>query len=182
MRTPRCLPAGTVEELTALLKQCRTSTEYRRVQCVWLRAILGLSAQQIATILGWHLSSVYDLHSQYLREGVAALQGPGRGGRHRQNLSLVQEQELLVQFFVAATQGGVLEMRTVRAAYETLVGHPVPKSTVYRLLARHGWRKLAPRARHPKADLVVQEAFKKSFGVWWPASANGKPDKACACA
>jgi hypothetical protein len=116
VRTPRCLPAETVEELTALLKQCRTSNEYRRVQCVWLRAALGLSAQQIATILGWHISSVYELHSQYLRQGVAALEGPGRGGRHHQNLSVAQEQELLAQFFVAATQGGVLEMRAVRAA------------------------------------------------------------------
>lgn len=168
MRTPRCLPAESVEELTALLKQCRTSTEYRHVQCVWLRATLGFSAQQIAAILGWHISSVYDLHSQYLREGVAVLQGPVRGGRHRQNLSLVQEQELLTQFFVAATQGGVLEMRAVRAAYETLVGHPVPKSTVYRLLARHGWRKLAPRPRHPKADPVVQEAFKKTSAFGGP--------------
>jgi transposase len=77
---------------------------------------LGLSAQQIATILGWHISSVYELHSQYLRQGVAALEGPGRGGRHHQNLSVAQEQELLAQFFVAATQGGVLEMRAVRAA------------------------------------------------------------------
>jgi Homeodomain-like domain len=108
MRTPRCLPAGTVEELTALLKQCRTSTEYRRVQCVWLRATLGLSAQQIATILGWHISSVSDLHSQYLREGVAALQGPGRGGRHRQNLSLVPEQELL-QFGAEPGASGITD-------------------------------------------------------------------------
>jgi transposase len=152
------------------------------VQCVWLRATLGLPAQQIATVLGWHVSSVYDLHSHYLCEGVTALQGPGRGGRHRQNLSFSQEQELLTQFLVSATQGGVLEARAVRAAYETLAGHPVPKSTVYRLLARHGWRKLAPRPRHPKADPVLQEAFKKSSGARWPGSANDRLHRAYACA
>jgi transposase len=112
---------------------------------------------------------------------VAALQGPGRGGRHRQNLSLAQEQELLAQFFAMATQGSVLEARAVRAVYETWAGHSVPKSTVYRLLARHGWRKLAPRPRHPKADPVIQEAFKKSFGAWWSARANGGPHRACVC-
>jgi transposase len=80
MRTPRGLPVGTVEEWETLLRQCRTSAEYRPVECVWLRATLGLSAQQIATVPGWHISSAYDLHSHYWREGAATLQGPGRGG------------------------------------------------------------------------------------------------------
>lgn len=181
MRIPRSLSAEAIEELAALLKQCRTSAEYRRVECIWLRATLSLSAPQIATVLGWHVSSVYDLHSRYLREGVTALQGPGRGGRHRQNLSLTQEQELLAQFDAAAAQGGLLEARAVRDAYTKLVGHPVPKSTVCRLLARHGWRKLAPRTRHPKADPVMQEAFKKSSDAWWPASAHGGPHRAYVC-
>src|ERR671927_398355 len=114
MRTPTPFSAEAMEELAALRQQCRTSAEYRRVECIWLRATLGLSAAQIATVLGWHVSSVYDLHSRYLREGVTALQGPGRGGRHRQNLSFRQEQEWLAQFLVSATQGGVLEARAVR--------------------------------------------------------------------
>jgi hypothetical protein len=33
---------------------------------------------------------------------------------------------------------------------------------VYRLLHRHGWRKLGPRPRHPKAQPAVQERFKKT--------------------
>jgi transposase len=182
MRTPNPLSAEAVEELAALWPQCRTSAEYRRVECIRLRATLGLSAAQIATVLGWHVSSVYDLHSRYLCEGITALQGPGRGGRHRQNLSLAQEQELLVQFRGAAAQGGLLEARAVRDTYMKLVGHPVPQSTVYRFLARHGWRKLAPRPRHPKADPAVQQAFKKSSDAWWSASAHGGPPRACACA
>ena len=181
MRTPNLVSAEAIEELATLLPQCRTSAEYRRVECVWLRATLGLSAAPIATVLGWHVSSVYELHSRYLREGITALAGPGRGGRHRQNLSLVQEQELLAQLSGPAAQGGLLEARAVRDTYAKLVGHPVPKSTVYRLLARHGWRKLAPRPRHPKADPAVQQAFKKSSGAWWPASAHGARHRAYAC-
>jgi len=181
LRTPTPLSAEAMEELAAWRQQCRTSAEYRRVECVWLRTALGLSAAQIATVLGWHVSSVYDLHSRYLREGVTVLQGPGRGGRHRQNLSLAQEQELLTQFNGTAAQGGLLEARAVRDSYIKVTGHPVPKSTVYRLLARHGWRKLAPRPRHPKADPAVQKAFKKNFGAWWPASAHGALHRACAC-
>ncbi|MGH8653780.1 MAG: helix-turn-helix domain-containing protein [Gammaproteobacteria bacterium] len=33
---------------------------------------------------------------------------------------------------------------------------------VWRLLARHGWRKVAPDMRHPKSDPAAQEAWKKT--------------------
>ena len=32
------------------------------------------------------------------------------------------------------------------------VGHEVDDSTIYRLLARHGWRKLMPRPTHPCSE------------------------------
>ena len=50
----------------------------------------------------------------------------------------------------------------VKAAYEQILGRKVPKSTVYRMLARHGWRKVMPRPRHPKADASAQAEFKKT--------------------
>jgi hypothetical protein len=55
-----------------------------------------------------------------------------------------------------------LEVSRVKQAYEQAVGRVVPKSTVYRMLARHGWRKLAPRPRHPQADGARQQALKKT--------------------
>jgi hypothetical protein len=41
-------------------------------------------------------------------------------------------------------------------------------STVYRMLDRHGWRKLVPRPRHPKADVAAQAAFKKTPPIGTP--------------
>ncbi|MDR0250284.1 MAG: winged helix-turn-helix domain-containing protein [Burkholderiales bacterium] len=35
-------------------------------------------------------------------------------------------------------------------------------SSVYNLLHRHGWRKLAPDKRHPKSDPQAQEEWKKN--------------------
>ncbi|HEY6406604.1 MAG TPA: winged helix-turn-helix domain-containing protein, partial [Ktedonobacteraceae bacterium] len=43
------------------------------------------------------------------------------------------------------------------------VGHEVAESTIYRLLGRHGWRKLMPRPTHPKASKEAQEQFKKTL-------------------
>jgi Winged helix-turn helix len=40
-------------------------------------------------------------------------------------------------------------------------GHETSKSTIYKLLARHGWRKLMPRPFHPKRDIAAQNAFRK---------------------
>jgi len=43
------------------------------------------------------------------------------------------------------------------------LGYKVPASSVYRMLERHGWRKIVPRPSHPKADPQAQEAFKKTL-------------------
>jgi transposase len=49
----------------------------------------------------------------------------------------------------------------IQRAFEARVGHEVAESTIYRLLHRHGWRKLMPRPTHPKASREAQEQFKK---------------------
>jgi transposase len=59
-------------------------------------------------------------------------------------------------------KGGILEASRVKAAYEQVLGRKVPKSTIYRMLARHGWRKVVPRPRHPKSDASAQAEFKKT--------------------
>jgi hypothetical protein len=99
-----------------------------------------------------------------LREGEAVLKGTGRGGRYYQNLTLEEERQLLQEFLPQAEKGGILEASRVKAAYEKVLGRQVPKSTIYRMLARHGRRKVVPRPRHPKSDAATQAAFKKTAG------------------
>jgi DNA-directed RNA polymerase specialized sigma24 family protein len=73
MRTPQPFPDGTAERLAAMLKEANSKADYQRIQCVWLRAVLGLRAAQIATALGWQVGSVRQIHSDYLRQGEAVL-------------------------------------------------------------------------------------------------------------
>jgi transposase len=166
MRTPRPLPEGAAERLAAMLKEAKSKAEYQRIQCVWLRAALHLPAPQIATALGWQVGSVRQVHSDYLRQGETALWSKAVGGRHRQNLTPEQEQELLLPFLEQAAAGGVLVVAPVQAAYEAVVGRSVHHSVVYRALHRRGWRKLAPRPKHPQANEEVREAFKKTYPNW----------------
>ena len=86
----------------------------------------------------------------------------GRGGRRHQHLSADAEAELLAPFAAQAQAGGLLHVSEIKHALEQQVGNTVAASTVYRMLDRHGWRKVVPRPRHPKADTQAQDAFKKT--------------------
>lgn len=174
MRPAQPFSAGTKRKLAILCAQASSSAECERILGVWLRASLGLSCQQIATVLGWHPGSVRNLQARVLREGIAVLQQPGRGGRHRAPLTLAEEEALLAGFCLAAGEGAVVEAGPLRLAYEKQVEHPVAKSTLCRLLARHGWRKLVPRPYHPDASAEAQTAFKKSSGAWGAPKPSNK--------
>jgi hypothetical protein len=57
----------------------------------------------------------------------------------------------------SAATGHLVVVSPIRAALAQRLGQPVKPSVVYRLLARHGWRKVAPDTRHPKSKPEVQE-------------------------
>ena len=76
-------------------------------------------------------------------------------------MTLEDEKALLARFAKAAGAGEMLNIYDLKAAYEKAIGHETSKSTIYNLLARHGWRKLMPRPFHPKRDIAAQNAFKK---------------------
>lgn len=160
-------PAKSISEqdrlaLKEMLKSVHTKLDYQRVQCLWLRAELGLNSTQIAAAVGFTKGTVRVIQHKYFAEGESILIGEGRGGRRHQYLTVEEEDELLKVFFDKAREGGVLVVSEIKSAYEKKVGRTVNKTTVYRMLERHGWRKIAPRPHHPKADPEVQEVFKKN--------------------
>jgi hypothetical protein len=55
----------------------------------------------------------------------------------------------------------MLNIHELKAAYEKAISHRTSNSTVYSLLAWHGWRGLMPRPFHPDRDVEAQNAFKK---------------------
>jgi transposase len=152
----------TVARLAERLKRAGSHAEYQRIQCVLIRATLGSSAAQIAQLLGWSTATVHVLHSRWAKEGEAIFELRGRGGRRHQYLSVEGEQALLAPFVERAEAGGMLSVGEIQQALEQQTGMQVAPSTVYRLLDRHGWRKVVPRPRHPKADVAAQAAFKKT--------------------
>jgi transposase len=158
----RSMPDGTVERLAPLLQEARSKAEYQRVQCVWLRATLGLSSRQIAEALGWQASSVRHVQARYFEKGEEALRDQPHGGRYHAHLTAEEEQKLLAPFLEKAQAGEIVIAAPIQRAYEERLGHPLHHSVIYRALHRQGWRKVQPRSQHPKADVAAQEEFKKS--------------------
>jgi transposase len=71
---------------------------------------------------------------------VEAIETLGKGGRRNCYWSVRQEKEFLVEFHKKVSAGESLTTAQIKQAYEQQLGHRVHKTTVYRLLARHGWR------------------------------------------
>lgn len=145
MRKPKPLKSDAKERLFLQLKESKTKRRFQRVQCLWLRESLGLSSQEIATAIGWNPSSVRRFQARCLKEGESAFEINERGGRNRENMSIEEEKELLKPFFQKAEKEGVLVVKEIKLAYEDKIGYEVPKSTVYRMLFRHGWRKVSSK-------------------------------------
>jgi transposase len=82
-------------------------------------------------------------------------------------MSFKEELEFLRPWAEQAPDGGVLVVSPIRAALAQRLGRKVSASAVYRLLARHGWRKVAPDTRHPKSEPQIQEAWKKNYRKTW---------------
>lgn len=120
-------------------------------------------AEEIALHTGVSATTVHRVISTYNRHGPTAMETPGKGGRRHQYLTLPEEKEFLTPFFAQAESGEIATVAQIQRAYEAKVGHEVDESTIYRLLNRHGWRKLMPRPRHPQADPQEQEQFKKTL-------------------
>jgi transposase len=118
------------------------------------------------------VTTVRRIISSYNRLGLAAIETPGKGGRRHEYMSLEQERNFLQPFFARAAHGEIATAEEIHRAFEAEIKHEVHITSIYRLLDRHGWRKLVPRPRHPKANAEEQAAFKKTlrrrFKRHWP--------------
>ena len=142
-----------IRQLKTALRWEIPAAQRQRIQMVSLRE---------RAAMGVLLSTVNRAHMAYDGGGLQALKSKPSGGRKRENMTLAEERVLLARFAKAAGAGEMLNIHDLKAAYERDIGHATSNSTVYNLLARHGWRKLMPRPFHPKRDIAAQNAFKKA--------------------
>lgn len=151
-------------EQKAEIEQARRRNKNKRneakLKALSMRAD-GESAKDIGKATGFHPAYVSTLVSKYIHGGLEAIIGNHYGG-NRRNMSFEEEHELLHPFFEKAAQGQMLDTAEIELCYEKAAGHRIGSSQIYRVLRRHGWRKVMPRSKHPKsADAEAVEASKK---------------------
>jgi len=155
------------------LSRAQTVEQLRQAQAVVLPLDYGLSLEQTAQIIGRSVAWTCRLRTRFLAGQIAGDgQRPSRGGRRRQNLSVEQEREVLAPLLERARTGGILVVGQLKAELEARLGRPMALSSVYNLLHRHGWRKLAPDKRHPQSDPQAQQEWKKNSPSGSPKSAR----------
>lgn len=146
-----------------LAVEAQTVEELRLAQSIILPGVYGMSVYETGQAIGKSHATVSRLQREFREQRRGETPRRKRwGGRRRAYLSDEEELQLLGEFLEEATEGGVLEVGRIKEAFEKRVGRSVAKTTIYRILEKHGWRKLAPRKRHPQTDLNAQAAFKKN--------------------
>lgn len=154
------------EEVKQLMNASKSKDEFRRYQSLYLRVSNQSPVPLIAQITGLSISHIHKIHSLCFRNGIKAIASQPKGGRRRSYLSIEEEKILLSEIEKTAIKGGVVEIGKVHKLFEEKVGAKVAKYTAYRLLHRHGWRKIAPRPYHPKQKAEAVETFKKTGRLW----------------
>jgi transposase-like protein len=151
-----------------LVRSARTLQQLRQGQAVLLPALTGASIETTARILGVGRNQV-----SVLRRLLRSAGGPTfgdkdrRGGRHRQLMTAEQEADFFAAWAGMATDRRGSLVSSIHAALEKKVGKQVPRSTVYRLMARHGLHGPYSEARGGKA---LGGTAGRSGGASLPAS------------
>lgn len=154
------------------LRTAKTADDLRVAQAVLLPLELGLSLKQTAKAIGRSVGATCNMRTRYCKVARREREAPRakRELRNRANATLEREAQILEEVLKDADRGGIVVVPPLKETVEKKLGKPVALSTIYRMLARNGWRKLAPDTAHPQGNAVAREDWKKNFRGSWRKS------------
>ncbi|MCL2854437.1 MAG: helix-turn-helix domain-containing protein [Defluviitaleaceae bacterium] len=154
-----------VSEILTARKKNKCKKVDRRLKVLLLHAE-GLSRAEISEKTEYKPDTVSKLVVKFSKNGLDAIAGNHYKGNHR-NLSFEQEVALLEPFKAAAKEGKVVDVKEIKKVYDEALGRSTDKDKgrIYRVLKRHGWRKVMPRSKHPNkaSDEVIETSKKLKF-------------------
>lgn len=155
-------PHLTKQELILKLKEVKGFWKVQQIMVILNALSKPQSAESIASFVNLSKHRITKIIQEYNREGAAYFDRQGQGGRKYGYMTLEEEKNFLMTCEQKAIEGKYTTVSDIQNAFEQKINKSVSKSTIYRLLKRHNWRKLAPRPSHPKKDEQKQEVFKKT--------------------
>jgi len=176
MSRPCRIDPVAIKRARTAVARAQDADELRCAQAILLPALTGATLEETAALLGVGRASVPRLQARFRQRSVAVkIVARNWGGRRRALLTWEAEEKFLAPWVKQAQEGRMLVVSSLRAAFAQNVGRPVAATVVYRMLERHGWRKVAPDTRHPAADPKAQEDWKKNSRKCWQISSTPSP-------
>ena len=118
--------------------------------------------EEIAVRTGYNVRYITTLMGEYKNQGLEEFIRIKQTS-HRRNLSEKEETEVLERFEQAAEAGQELTVSEIQKRLEKALGRPASHDYAYRVLHRHGWRKVMPRPKHPKAATKEEQDSSKKI-------------------
>ena len=152
-----------VQAARALLRSAKTADQLRLAQSVLLPLEHGLTIEQTAAVIGRSKGVTCGMRTRFARiaEGKQAAPRSKKDLRNRAGADLERERQVLDEVLVGANADPAVNIARLKPAIEAKLGRKMVLSSIYRMLARHGWRKLAPDDRqhqdNPPASAVWTE-------------------------
>lgn len=171
MSRPCRIDPTALKRARAAVTRAQNVDELRCAQAIFLPALTGATLEETAALLGVGRASVPRLQARFRQRSEAVKVTPRNwGGRRRALMTWKEEERFLAPWMEQAKAGRMLVVSSLRAAFAQSIGRPVAATVVYRMLERHGWRKVAPDTRHPSADPKAQNDWKKNSRKCWQIS------------
>ena len=150
-------------EIVELRKSNKDKNIDRRLHVLVLR-YKGMSYDEIAKVTGYNSQYAQLLISKYRKQGLREYAKKHQTS-HCWNMSYEEEQKVLDECAKEAEDGTILTVMDIKKKLEERLGREANSSYAYDVLHRHGWRKVMPRSKHPKAATQeAQDASKKLTG------------------
>ena len=153
------------EEEFAKIKAARKKNKNKRVEKrleVLTLRYEGKSNREIKERTGYNERYITVLLAKYRKQGLEEFIRIKQTSHHRR-MTEAEEAQILEECSKQAEEGKVLTVTDIRQAFEEALGAKTAYSYIYKLLKRHGWRKVMPRARHPKAASEEEQNSSKKL-------------------
>lgn len=148
------------EQIVAAEKRCKDKRTSKKLSILLVR-LSGKTIGETAKQMMCSESTVKRITAEYLANGLEEVMRNKYKANHR-SLSEEEENEILTAFEKKAEAGQIVTVQEIKKAFDERIGKDTGRGYIYMLLARHGWRKVMPRSKHPKkASDEAIEASKK---------------------
>lgn len=152
----------TTTELKRLFRKEKDSRSSSRIRAVYL-ALMGKTAPQIATVLGYSRRTVQKWIYAYNKKGIEGLKDRhGRGQKSKLNTDQMQWLRQRIEEGPGPEDSVcVFGGKDIQRIIKQRFGVDYHINSIYRLLRRLGYSYVSSRPEHPKGDPEKREAFKK---------------------